>query len=196
MTGGRLGRVRQYLQPNKPFFMTYGDGVGDIDIAAQLDFHQKHGKKATMTGVQPGARFGALDITGDTVNFFREKPKTEGSFINGGYFVLNPTVLDLIPSDDTVWEHNPLESMARAGDLKAYLHHGFWQPMDTLRDKEYLQELWDKNKAPWKVWDKSRNPVADAIPGGPLDTSDLRQLWHQSQAEWNPAANDPKKAAS
>lgn len=151
-TGGRLKRIRHYLEPNTPFFMTYGDGVSDIDITALLKFHRAHGKKATVSGVQPTARFGALELDGTTVRHFQEKPKSEGGFINGGFFVLDPSALDGIAADETLWEKEPLEGLAQSGQLEAYLHTGFWQPMDTLRDKHHLQELWDKNEAPWKVW--------------------------------------------
>ena len=152
MTGGRLKRIRHYLEPNQSFFMTYGDGVSDVDITASLAFHRAHGKKATVAGVQPTARFGALDLTGTTVNHFQEKPKSEGGFINGGFFVLEPSALDGITGDETLWEKEPLELLAQSGQLEAFLHTGFWQPMDTLRDKQHLEEMWEAGKAPWKVW--------------------------------------------
>lgn len=155
MTGGRLKRVRRYLEPGKPFFMTYGDGVSDIDITALLQFHKVHGKKATISGVMPTARFGALDLNGTSVKHFQEKPKTESGYINGGFFVLETSALDGIEKDETIWEREPMEALANAGQMEAFLHDGFWQPMDTLRDKHYLQDLWDAGKAPWKVWDKS-----------------------------------------
>ncbi len=162
-TGGRLARIRHYLEPNMPFFMTYGDGVGNIDIAAQLAFHKAHGKKATISGVQPVARFGALNLAGTRVQHFAEKPKSEGGYINGGFFVLEPSALDYIASDETLWEREPLENLATNGELEAYLHDGFWQPMDTLRDKHQLEQLWEANAAPWKVWASStsaRRPTA------------------------------------
>lgn len=152
MTGGRLGRVRRYLEPGKPFFMTYGDGVGDVDITALYDFHMKHGKLATITGVRPNARFGALEIDGDAVRNFREKPESEGGYINGGFFVLETTALSYITGDDTVWERTPLEKLATTDNLRVRLHDGFWQPMDTQRDKLFLEDLWNAKKAPWKLW--------------------------------------------
>jgi glucose-1-phosphate cytidylyltransferase len=152
MTGGRLKRVREYLG-NEDFCMTYGDGVGDIDITALIDFHRRHGKKATLTATNPPGRFGALDINGLRVERFTEKPKGDGGMINGGYFVLSPQVLALIEDDNTVWEQEPLTELAELGELMAYKHHGFWQPMDTLRDKQMLEKLWVAGRAPWKVWD-------------------------------------------
>ncbi len=150
-TGGRLKRVSDYLDSN--FCMTYGDGVGSIDISALIKFHQQHGKLATMTAVQPPGRFGALEIDGTTVKSFIEKPQGDGGWINGGFFVLDPTVLELIASDAIVWEKEPLESLAKQGQLKSFFHTGFWRPMDTLRDKTTLEELWASGKAPWKTWD-------------------------------------------
>ena len=155
-TGGRLKRIRHYLEPNQSFFMTYGDGVSDIDIAALYKFHKSHGKKATVSGTQPTARFGALNLEGTAVQHFQEKPKSEGGFINGGFFVLEPSALDGIAADETLWEKEPLEGLAQAGELEAYLHTGFWQPMDTLRDKHHLEELWESGKAPWKMWDTKK----------------------------------------
>ena len=152
MTGGRLRRIRDYLPKDQPFFMTYGDGVGDIDIAKLLETHQKHGKKATVTAVRPLARFGALELDGDKVLAFQEKPISESGYINGGFFVLDPSALDLVKGDDTVWEQGPLETLAHTGELHAYFHNSFWQPMDTLRDKQHLEELWNKNAAPWRVF--------------------------------------------
>jgi glucose-1-phosphate cytidylyltransferase len=152
MTGGRIKRVQSYLPTDRPFFMTYGDGVGAIPITDLLAFHQAHGKAATVTAVRPGARFGALDLKGDTVRRFVEKPSEEGGLINGGYFVLDPTCLDRIAGDTTLWEQEPLEGLAKAGELKAFQHTGFWQPMDTLRDKIHLNDLWASGQAPWKVW--------------------------------------------
>lgn len=152
MTGGRLKRIRHYLDDACPFFMTYGDGVADIDIAALYAFHQAQGKKATISGVRPMARFGALELDGPYVRHFQEKPETEGGYINGGYFVLEPAALDAITGDDTLWEREPMEQLARDGEMVARLHEGFWHPMDTLRDKQYLEELWMTGRAPWKVW--------------------------------------------
>lgn len=151
MTGGRLKRVQKYLG-NQDFCMTYGDGVSDIDIKASLEFHKKHGKLATMTAVQPPGRFGALDLDGTRIKTFKEKPMGDGNWINGGFFILNPKVLDLVDSDKTVWEKEPLEKLAEAGSLQAFQHSGYWQPMDTLRDKNHLEELWSSGKAPWKKW--------------------------------------------
>lgn len=153
MTGGRLGRVKDYVNSEEAFCFTYGDGVGDVDIAATVDFHMKHGKKATLTATYPPGRFGALDIQDGRVKSFKEKPKGDGAMINGGFFVLSPEVINYIGSDDCVWEQEPLATLAQEGELMAYQHEGFWQPMDTLRDKNYLEELWDSGKAPWKMWD-------------------------------------------
>lgn len=153
MTGGRLGRVAEYVKDEEAFCFTYGDGVGDIDISATLDFHRKHGKQATLTATFPPGRFGALDIQSQQVMSFKEKPKGDGAMINGGFFVLSPKVLNLIHGDTSTWEQVPLMKLAEAGELMAYEHHGFWQPMDTLRDKHYLEELWSSGKAPWKKWD-------------------------------------------
>ena len=153
MTGGRLKRVAGYLEPGQPFFFTYGDGVGDIDITASLAFHRQHGKKATLTATYPPGRFGALDIQNRQVRSFQEKPKGDGAMINGGFFVLSPKVLSYVHGDDTVWEQEPLIQLAQEGELMAYDHHGFWQPMDTLRDKQHLEALWASGQAPWKVWD-------------------------------------------
>jgi len=151
MTGGRLKRVRQYLG-DEDFFFTYGDGVGDINITELLAFHQAQGKLATLTGTQPPGRFGALNLAGKSVASFEEKPHGDDAWINGGFFVLSPKVIDLIDDDSTLWERGPMEKLAEDGELAAYLHPGFWQPMDTLRDKTYLEELWQSGKAPWKVW--------------------------------------------
>jgi glucose-1-phosphate cytidylyltransferase len=153
MTGGRLKRVARYLDSDEPFCMTYGDGVGDIDIRKLVDFHRNHGKKATVTAATAPGRFGALRMTGTSVNGFQEKPVGDGAWINGGFFVLSPAVLDLIAGDSTVWERNPMERLAADSELAAYKHHGFWQPMDTLREKNYLEALWESGKAPWKVWE-------------------------------------------
>lgn len=149
-TGGRLKRVANYLDGN--FCMTYGDGVSSVDILASITFHKQHGKLATMTAVQPPGRFGALDIDGTSVQSFLEKPKGDGGWINGGFFVLNPKVIDLIDSDSTIWERQPLEILAEDNQLQSFFHSGFWHPMDTLRDKAYLEELWASGKAPWKNW--------------------------------------------
>ncbi len=152
MTGGRLLRARGAIG-GEPFMLTYGDGVADIDIAALLDFHRRHGKAATVTAVQPPGRFGVLDLADDGgVKSFREKPGNEIGWINGGFFVLEPAVFELIEDDKTVWEREPLERLAARGDLAAYRHRGFWQPVDTLRDKRALEALWVGGAAPWKVW--------------------------------------------
>lgn len=153
MTGGRLGRVAEYVKNEDTFCFTYGDGVGDIDIAASIEFHQQHGKAATLTATYPPGRFGALDIKNHQVLNFKEKPKGDGAMINGGFFVLSPSVLQYIQSDQTIWEQEPLMKLAESGQLMAFEHQGFWQPMDTLRDKHLLEELWASGKAPWKKWD-------------------------------------------
>jgi glucose-1-phosphate cytidylyltransferase len=149
-TGGRLARVREHLKST--FFLTYGDGVGDVDITATLAFHRQHARQATVTAVQPPGRYGALEIEQGAVRSFKEKPAGDGAFINGGFFVLEPSVLDLIPADDCIWERGPLETLASRGQLSAYEHRGFWQPMDTLREKNLLEELWASGRAPWKKW--------------------------------------------
>ena len=151
LTGGRVGRIASYVRDDPFFCMTYGDGVSDVDIGALIAFHERHGRKATVTAVTPLARFGALDMVGDAVTHFVEKPHNEAGYINGGYFVLKPSVLDLIEGDDTIFEKGPLETLAADGDLMAFRHDGFWQPMDTLRDKDHLDELWAAG-APWKSW--------------------------------------------
>ncbi|WP_226505272.1 glucose-1-phosphate cytidylyltransferase [Pseudomonas sp. MWU16-30317] len=151
-TGGRLRRVRKYLEPDEDFCFTYGDGVSNVDIGSLIAFHKAHGKRATVTATQPPGRFGALNIRKQRVDSFREKPHGDDAWINGGYFVLKPEVLDLIEGDDTIWEAEPLQTLAREGDLMAYEHAGFWQPMDTLREKQQLEDLWERNLAPWKVW--------------------------------------------
>ncbi|ELS47226.1 glucose-1-phosphate cytidylyltransferase [Microcystis aeruginosa FACHB-905 = DIANCHI905] len=153
MTGGRLGRVRKYIENDETFCFTYGDGVGDIDIGASIAFHKQHGKAATLTATYPPGRFGALDIREGKVLNFKEKPKGDGAMINGGFFVLSPKVLCYLGGDDTVWEQAPLQGLAEDGQLMAFEHQGFWQPMDTLRDKHLLEELWATGKAPWKKWD-------------------------------------------
>lgn len=153
MTGGRLGRVAPYLEGEENFCFTYGDGVGDVNIAELIAFHKAQQVKATLTSVYPPGRFGALDIRPNhKVASFKEKPKGDGGMINGGFFVLSTSVLNLIDGDQTVWEREPLERLAQDSQLAAYQHHGFWHPMDTLRDKIYLEELWNTGKAPWKVW--------------------------------------------
>jgi len=153
MTGVRLKAVSRYLENEDCFCFTYGDGVADINIAKLIEYHKSHKRLATMTAVYPPGRFGALDINEEkNIVSFREKPKGDGGMINGGFFVLSPQVMDLISDSQTIWEHEPLESLARAGQLKAYEHEGFWQPMDTLRDRIQLEELWSSGKAPWKVW--------------------------------------------
>jgi glucose-1-phosphate cytidylyltransferase len=151
-TGGRLKRVARWLQDDDTFCMTYGDGVSDIDITASLAFHHKHGKLATMAAVTPPGRFGALTMDGDNVTGFREKPRGDGGLINGGFFVLSRQVLDYVADDKTVWERTPLESLAANGQLQAFRHDGFWQPMDTVRERMVLESLWNGGKAPWKVW--------------------------------------------
>ncbi len=151
MTGGRLKRVRDYLGDGD-FFLTYGDGVADIDLTALAAAHRMHGRLATVTSVIPPGRFGALEVDGHEVRGFREKPAGDGASINGGFFVLSPKVLDYVEGDETVWEREPLEGLARDGELMAYPHQGFWQPMDTLRDKHRLEALWAQGQAPWKTW--------------------------------------------
>ncbi|MBX9597733.1 MAG: glucose-1-phosphate cytidylyltransferase [Burkholderiales bacterium] len=152
MTGGRLARVKEYVKDEDVFCFTYGDGVSDINIGQLIEFHQKNGKLATLTAVTPPGRFGALDIQNGMIKSFKEKPKGDGALINGGFFVLSPKVIDLIDGDKCVWEQQPLEQLAKDNELMAFNHDGFWQPMDTLRDKMYLEELWQNNQAPWKLW--------------------------------------------
>ncbi len=152
MTGGRLGRVAKYLTGDDAFCFTYGDGVADIDITASVNFHRRHGKLATLAATYPPGRFGALVVNNDRVEEFLEKPKGDGGMINGGFFVLSPKVLDLVHGDHIVWEQEPLMRLAKSGELMAYPHTGFWQPMDTLRDKHYLEHLWAAGRAPWKKW--------------------------------------------
>jgi len=152
MTGGRLGRVKKYVEDEELFCFTYGDGVGDIDITSLVAFHKEHGKQATVTATYPPGRFGALDIEKGVVQNFKEKPKGDGAMINGGFFVLSPKVIGRITGDDCIWEQQPLMGLAEDKQLMAYEHQGFWQPMDTLRDKVYLEELWAKGKAPWEMW--------------------------------------------
>lgn len=152
MTGGRLLRARRYIG-DETFCLTYGDGVGNVPITGLVDFHRSHGKMATVTAVQPPGRFGALDILADNaVAGFHEKPRGDGSWINGGFFVLEPSVIDLVKDDQSIWEKEPLETLAASNQLRAFHHTGFWQPMDTLRDKAALEALWTAGTAPWKVW--------------------------------------------
>jgi len=153
MTGGRLKRVKEHVEGDEAFCFTYGDGVSDVDISASIDFHRSHGKLATLTGAFPPGRFGALDIQNNQVMEFKEKPKGDGAMINAGFFVMSPKVIDRIKGDKSIWEQEPLMSLAADGELMAHPHHGFWQPMDTLRDKVHLEELWQSGKAPWKRWE-------------------------------------------
>lgn len=152
MTGGRLKRVAAYLKDVDAFCLTYGDGVGDVNITKLISFHRTENVKATLTATLPPGRFGALDLDGTRVRSFKEKPKGDGAMINGGFFVLSPTVIDYVEDDATIWERGPLEKLAEENQLAVFQHHGFWQPMDTLRDKIYLENLWANGKAPWKVW--------------------------------------------
>jgi glucose-1-phosphate cytidylyltransferase len=151
-TGGRLSRIKQYLEQGEPFCMTYGDGVSDVDITASLEFHKGHGKAVTLTSVQPVARFGALGLRNTQIYSFQEKPSDEGGWINGGFFVLNPSALEAITDDRQMFEREPIETLVAAGEVHAFFHHGFWQAMDTLRDKQHLENLWQKGSAPWKTW--------------------------------------------
>jgi glucose-1-phosphate cytidylyltransferase len=152
MTGGRLRRVADYVSADDAFCFTYGDGVSDVDISASIAFHRRHGKMATVTAVQPPGRYGALQLDGTRVNGFIEKPRGDGGLINGGFFVLSPRCIDRIAGDDSSWELEPLTSLAADGELCAFEHSGFWQPMDTLREKNLLEDLWQSGRAPWKVW--------------------------------------------
>jgi glucose-1-phosphate cytidylyltransferase len=152
LTGGRLKRVRQYLD-EKDFCFTYGDGVSNLNLTKLIAFHKEHGKQATVTAVQPPGRFGALELDGTSVKRFVEKPHGDGMYINGGFFVLSPKVIELIEGDNTIWEREPLEALARTDELRAFTHDDFWQPMDTLRDKQHLEGLWESGSAPWKVWE-------------------------------------------
>jgi glucose-1-phosphate cytidylyltransferase len=152
MTGGRLKAVGEYLKDEEAFCFTYGDGVADLDIAATINFHRAHGKLATVTAVQPPGRYGALKREAQVVTGFTEKPRGDGGMINGGFFILSPKVLPLLADSQTVWEAGPMETLAEQRQLMAFEHNGFWQPMDTLRDKTHLEELWASGKAPWKVW--------------------------------------------
>ena len=151
-TGGRLKRVKAYLTNEDPFCFTYGDGVSDVDISASILFHKKHKKLVTVTAVQPPGRYGAIISEGNNVTGFYEKPKGDGGYINGGFFVLSPTAIDYIENDNTSWESEPLSKLAQEGQVQSFEHHGFWQPMDTLRDKNLLESLWMNNNAKWKIW--------------------------------------------
>ena len=153
MIGGRIKRILPYVENDEAFCLTYGDGVGDIDVQAGIALHRKEGRLATVTATQPPGRFGALTYDGSKVTGFQEKPQGDGGWINGGYFVLSPQVGDYIEGDTTVWEQEPMEQLAADDQLSVYFHEGFWQPMDTLRDKRQLEDMWSKGKAPWKVWD-------------------------------------------
>jgi glucose-1-phosphate cytidylyltransferase len=151
-TGGRLLNVKRYLEGEQAFCMTYGDGVSDVDITAEIAFHRSHGKRATITAVHPVARFGGLNVEGSSVKAFQEKPEGEGGWINGGFFVFSPSVIDEIADQGTTFEREPIESLTAKREVQAFFHHGFWQPMDTLRDKQRLEELWATGRAPWKKW--------------------------------------------
>ena len=152
LTGGRLKRVQEYLRNEEEFCFTYGDGLSNIDITASIAFHKKQGKLATISAVAPPGRYGALQMNGDSVNDFVEKPAGDGGMINGGFFVLSPKVIDMIEGDQTSWEEEPLKKLAAMGEMAAFKHEGFWQPMDTLREKNMLEELWKNDEAPWKLW--------------------------------------------
>ena len=152
MTGGRIKRIKEYLEEDEDFCLTYGDGLANINLGELINFHKNHGKAATLSSVYPPGRFGALDINNNLVDSFVEKPRGDGALINGGYFVLKTAIIDYIDHDSTVWEQEPLNKLAKDKELMAFKHEGFWQPMDTLRDKHYLEELWETGKAPWKLW--------------------------------------------
>ena len=152
MTGGRLKRAMQFLGDDETFCLTYGDGVADVDVAATIDLHRRHGRHATVTAVRPLSRFGQLELEGDSVRAFAEKPVEEGGWINGGFFVLSRQVRDYIDGDATIWEREPLERLAADDQLRAHFHEGFWQPMDTLRDRQHLEEMWAARTAPWRMW--------------------------------------------
>ena len=152
MTGGRLKRVKEYIKNEEAFCFTYGDGVSDVDIGELIKFHKKENRLATLMAAYPPGRFGALKIEDNQVKAFQEKPKGDGAMINGGFFVLSPKVIDLIKDDSTIWEQTPLEMLAKENQLASFRHKGFWQPMDTLRDKKHLESLWQNKKAPWKIW--------------------------------------------
>lgn len=150
-TGGRLKRIREHIG-NEDFCFTYGDGLAALDIRQLIQFHQKQGTLATVTAVKPPGRFGAIDLDGDKIHHFEEKPLGDGGWVSGGFFVLSPPVFDYIENDQSIWEQEPLQTLAQEGQLSAFRHEGFWRPMDTLRDRNYLEELWEKGQAPWKVW--------------------------------------------
>ena len=152
MIGGRIKRIIPYVKDDEAFCLTYGDGVGNVNISEAIKLHKAKGKLATVTAVQPPGRFGALKLNGSDVTGFQEKPMGDGGWINGGFFVLSPKVVDYIEGDATVWEREPMENLAKDRQLNAFFHHDFWQPMDTLRDKKHLEELWESNQAPWKIW--------------------------------------------
>ena len=152
MTGGRIKRISEHVLEEEVFFLTYGDGLSDIDITKSLEFHKQHGKLATVTAMYPPGRFGALEIKESKVTNFNEKPKGDGGKVSAGFFILSPKILSYIEGDQTIWEQEPLNNLAKDGQLMAYEHQGFFQPMDTLRDKQLLQDLWDTGSAPWKVW--------------------------------------------
>ena len=152
LTGGRLARVRNYLPDDESFCFTYGDGVADVDIGSLIAHHRREGLQATLTAVQPPGRYGALHLEGDVITDFEEKPDGDNAWINGGFFVLEPSVIDLVDGDQCVWEQAPLKALATMGQLSSYKHRGFWQPMDTLRDRQRLEALWMQGRAPWKVW--------------------------------------------
>jgi glucose-1-phosphate cytidylyltransferase len=151
-TGGRLKHVREFVDRDPSFCFTYGDGVGNVDIKKLVAFHEGHGKLATLTAVQPPGRFGSVELRGDLVTRFIEKPHGDGAWINGGFFVLSPKAIDFVEGPSTVWEREPLQRLARQGELLAYQHADFWHPMDTLRDRNYLEDLWLRGQAPWRVW--------------------------------------------
>jgi glucose-1-phosphate cytidylyltransferase len=152
LTGGRIKRIIPYVRDEPFFALTYGDGVADIDIPAEVAFHRSHGCLATVTAVRPARRFGALEIAGERVVSYREKPESDGGWINGGFFILSPSIESLIPGDDTVWEREPLEALAQNDQLRAFTHPGFWHPMDTMRDRTFLEDQWASDVAPWKLW--------------------------------------------
>lgn len=152
MTGGRVKRIRPYLDPNERFCLTYGDGVADVNVRALIDFSAEQGTLATVTAVQPPGRYGALELDGSRIRRFKEKPQGDGGWINGGFFVLHPSVIDYIDGDSTPWEGEPMEAIARDGQFSAYMHSGFWQPVDTLRDRLHLEHLWSTGRAEWKIW--------------------------------------------
>ena len=154
MTGGRLRRVRKYLEPGEPFCMTYGDGVADVDVHREIEFHRRHGRKATVSCVRAAARFGRMVVENDRITSFEEKPLSEGGLVNGGFFVLDPSVLDLVSGDDSIWERELLQTLAANGQLMPWVHRGFWQPLDTLRDAQALNSIWESERAPWMLWDR------------------------------------------